>query len=177
MIPELEGLFIIILSFTPSMHNFPWLMCAFGLQAVTALKLNDASDYEVRRGLLEERYPAFQSFRGLMHAGMMPAGINDEDTDDDEFSSYFFWLLRPYEDTTTSDQSSTIFRNDTLLVWLNGGPGCSSMVGMMGEMGPVGTPKFRPGIPSPNPAPLVKNNYTWTKKTAMLFVEQPVRIS
>ena len=51
------------------------------------------------------------------------------------------------------------------------------MVGMMGEMGPVGTPKFPPGIPSPNPAPLVENNYAWTKKTAMLFVEQPVRIS
>jgi carboxypeptidase C (cathepsin A) len=48
------------------------------------------------------------------------------------------------------------------------------MVGMMGEMGPVGTPKFRPGIPSPNPAPLVENDYAWTKKTAMLFVEQPV---
>ena len=52
------------------------------------------------------------------------------------------------------------------------------MVGLMGEMGPVGVPKFRPGIPAPNPltlldAPLVANEYAWTKKTAMLFVEQP----
>ena len=48
----------------------------------------------------------------------------------------------------------------------------------MGEMGPVGIPKFRPGIPAPNPstlldAPLVANEYAWTKKSAMLFVEQP----
>jgi hypothetical protein len=47
------------------------------------------------------------------------------------------------------------------------------------EMGPVGVPKFGPGIPAPNPlsvldAPLVENPYAWTKKSAMLFVEQPV---
>lgn len=45
---------------------------------------------------------------------------------------------------------------------------------MMAEMGPVGTPKFRPGVPSPNPAPIQENDYAWTRKTAMLFVEQPV---
>jgi hypothetical protein len=47
------------------------------------------------------------------------------------------------------------------------------MTGLMAEMGPVGTPTFGPGVPSPNPAPLVKNKYAWTKKSAMLFVEQP----
>ena len=45
-------------------------------------------------------------------------------------------------------------------------------------MGPVGIPKFGPGIPAPNPAtvmdaPLVENQFAWTKKSAMLFVEQP----
>ena len=46
-------------------------------------------------------------------------------------------------------------------------------------MGPVGVPKFGPGIAQPNPlsaldAPLIENPNAWTKKTAMLFVEQPV---
>jgi carboxypeptidase C (cathepsin A) len=49
------------------------------------------------------------------------------------------------------------------------------MTGMIAEMGPIGTPKFHPGIHSPNPAPLVPNEYAWTRKTAVLFVEQPVR--
>ena len=55
---------------------------------------------------------------------------------------------------------------------------CSSMTGMIAEMGPIGTPKFYPGThsPKPNPAPLVPNEYAWTRKTAMLFVEQPVRM-
>ena len=53
-----------------------------------------------------------------------------------------------------------------------------SMVGLMAENGPVTIPKFGPGIPPPNPssamdAPLVENPYAWTKKSAMLFVEQP----
>ena len=52
------------------------------------------------------------------------------------------------------------------------------MVGLLGEMGPVGVAKFGPGIPAPNPAtamdtPFVENQYAWTKKSAMLFVEQP----
>lgn len=144
--------------------------------AAKALKLKIAADYEVKRHILEERYPAYKSFHGMMHSGMMPAKkIYNEIADDDEFSSYFFWLLRP--DADDAEQSTNGFRNDTLLIWLNGGPGCSSMVGNMGEMGPVGTPKFKSGIPSPNPAPLVANEHAWTKKTAMLFVEQPVSIA
>ena len=47
------------------------------------------------------------------------------------------------------------------------------MTGLMAENGPVTTPAFGPGVPSPDPAPLVKNKYAWTKKSAMLFVEQP----
>ena len=47
------------------------------------------------------------------------------------------------------------------------------MTGLMAENGPVTTPAFGPGVPSPDPAPLVKNKYAWIKKSAMLFVEQP----
>ena len=105
------------------MQNCLWLMCFLGAATATALKLKDAADYEVKRDFLEERYPAFKSFHGTMHAGMMPAGIIDNETGDDEFSSYFFWLLRP--DVDANDQSASQFRNDTLLIWLNGGPGVS----------------------------------------------------
>mmetsp|Transcript_8724 Transcript_8724/g.15312 ORF Transcript_8724/g.15312 Transcript_8724/m.15312 type:complete len:604 (+) Transcript_8724:262-2073(+) len=146
------------------------IAAAIGNSVTGAFTLKDSADYEVKRDLLETRYPAYKSFHGSMHAGLMPATLSNNTS---ESSSYFFWMFRP-----DVDSSDTDFRNDTLLVWFNGGPGCSSLVGLMGEMGPVGTPKFGPGIPAPNPAtvldaPLVSNPFAWTKKSAMLFVEQP----
>ncbi|KAL7551699.1 hypothetical protein ACHAWF_014881 [Thalassiosira exigua] len=151
---------------------------AAAADVVAAFQLKDAADYEVNRDLLEESYPAYKSFHGAMHAGLMPAWIDDGSASDD-YSSYSFWLFQPdVESGDPDDDADESFRNDTLLVWFNGGPGCSSFVGLMGEMGPVGIAKFGPGIPSPNPAtlmdaPLVENEYAWTKKSAMLFVEQP----
>jgi len=51
-------------------------------------------------------------------------------------------------------------------MWLNGGPGCSSLEGFLQENGPFlwnyGT--FKP----------VKNPWTWVKLTNTLWVEQPV---
>lgn len=147
-----------------------------------AFQLKDAAEYEVKRDLLEQGYPVYNSFRGRMHAGLMPAALTSDTTSalsSEDYSSYFFVLYRPDADGSTSgEQTPENFRDDTLIVWFNGGPGCSSMTGMMGEMGPVGTAKFRPGIPPGNPAtvldaPLVENPFAWTKKSAMLFVEQP----
>ena len=172
----------------------PSLLLSLGLTAAVvqaSFQLKDATDYEVNRKLLERNYPAFETFHGSMHAGLMPAAlINDDDDvasghddDDDDYSSYFFWLFQPLvdendvNDTTTT--TTTEFRNDTLLIWFNGGPGCSSLVGNMGENGPVGTAKFRPGIPrfdnhaTDIDAPLVENPFAWTKKSAVLYVDQP----
>jgi len=119
-----------------------------------------------------------------MYSGLVPAiSLEDEDgkkkKDVDDYSEYFFWMFRPDAKEHSSKKGEPeSFRDDTLLVWLNGGPGCSSMVGLMGENGPVTIPKFGPGIPPPNPssaldAPLVENPYAWTRKSAMIYVEQP----
>ena len=133
-------------------------------------------DLIVKRNLLEQNYPAFSTFNGTMHSGLMPAAVMDDEPED--YSSYFFWLFQPDVDADSNDDEAESFRDDTLVIWLNGGPGCSSMVGLMAENGPVTLPKFGPGIPAPNPAtvmdaPLEENPFAWTKKSAMIFVEQP----
>ncbi|OIT02822.1 PREDICTED: serine carboxypeptidase-like 45 [Nicotiana attenuata] len=54
-----------------------------------------------------------------------------------------------------------------LVLWLNGGPGCSSLgVGAFSENGP-----FRP-----NGQVLVKNEYSWNKEANMLYLESPIGV-
>ncbi|CAL5414684.1 unnamed protein product [Camellia sinensis] len=54
-----------------------------------------------------------------------------------------------------------------LVLWLNGGPGCSSLgVGAFSENGP-----FRP-----NGQVLVKNEYSWNREANMLYLETPVGV-
>mmetsp|Transcript_25563 Transcript_25563/g.54284 ORF Transcript_25563/g.54284 Transcript_25563/m.54284 type:complete len:611 (-) Transcript_25563:74-1906(-) len=138
--------------------------------------LPNIEDLVVKQELLEKNYPGYKEYNGEMHAGLMPAANLDQDPDD--YSSYFFWLFQPDADVMANDDTVESFRDDTLVIWLNGGPGCSSMVGLMAENGPVTIPKYGPGITAPNPssamdAPLVANPFAWTKKSAMLWVEQP----
>jgi len=86
---------------------------------------------------------------GESYAGLIPVNAKNE-------SWLYFW----YFPTTNPDGK------EDLTIWLNGGPGCSSLEGLLQENGPFlwnyGT--FRP----------VKNPYSWHKLTNMLYVEQPV---
>jgi len=54
--------------------------------------------------------------------------------------------------------------NDPLMIWTNGGPGCSGFIGFMGEMGP-----FRPQAD----LSLLPNNMAWNKLANMVYIEQP----
>ena len=60
-------------------------------------ELPHRSDLEVNRNLLEDAYPAFKTFKGDMHAGMIPAVLfdNDDSSNSEDYSSYMFWLFQP----------------------------------------------------------------------------------
>jgi len=55
---------------------------------------------------------------------------------------------------------------DEVTIWLNGGPGCSSLEGFFQENGPV---VWQPGTYAPT-----ANPYSWANLTNMLWVEQPI---
>jgi carboxypeptidase C (cathepsin A) len=57
-----------------------------------------------------------------------------------------------------------------LVLWMNGGPGCSSMDGFFYEQGP-----FHFGSPDSN-LTLVSNPWTWTNAANMIFLEAPVGV-
>ena len=55
--------------------------------------------------------------------------------------------------------------NDPLVLWLNGGPGCSSLLGMVYENGPF---TFKEGTVS-----FDINPYAWNMKANLLYISSP----
>ena len=60
--------------------------------------------------------------------------------------------------------SSSPPQHDPLLLWLSGGPGCSSLFGVCGEIGPI--------LIDTN-GKLTFNPYFWNQKTNFLFIKSP----
>lgn len=87
------------------------------------------------------------------YAGLLPITAAK-----DEAREFFFWWY-PAEGKVGKDD---------LVIWLNGGPGCSSLEGLLQENGPILFPF--------NSTKVVKNPYSWTKLSNVLWVEQPVGV-
>ena len=55
-----------------------------------------------------------------------------------------------------------------IMLWLNGGPGCSSLFGLLGEVGPVTENNFAYNFE--------KNPYSWNNEVNLLAIEQPAGV-
>ncbi|KAK1406672.1 hypothetical protein QVD17_42182 [Tagetes erecta] len=60
---------------------------------------------------------------------------------------------------------------DPLMLWISGGPGCSSITGLLYEIGPI---KFEAVNYNGNIPKLVLTTYSWTKMASIIFVDIPV---
>ncbi|KIW11427.1 hypothetical protein PV08_10727 [Exophiala spinifera] len=87
---------------------------------------------------------------GESYAGLLPIS-------DAKDSPELYWWFFPSTNPAAKNE---------ILIWLNGGPGCSSLEGLLQENGPFlwqyGT--FKP----------VQNVWSWTNLTNVVWVEQPV---
>ncbi|KAI8835642.1 Alpha/Beta hydrolase protein [Chytriomyces cf. hyalinus JEL632] len=96
-------------------------------------------------------------------------------------ASLFFWYF-PSQKTRKAQQQPATFRDffssapklhaDTnktppLIIWLQGGPGSSSMIGLFYEMGPLA---IKPDLT------LIRSNVTWNEDASMLFIDNPVGV-
>ncbi|KAL4890848.1 Alpha/Beta hydrolase protein [Aspergillus ambiguus] len=86
---------------------------------------------------------------GEMYSGLVPI-------DKDNSSRSLFFVFQP----TIGEPV------DEITIWLNGGPGCSSLEGFLQETGRF---LWQPGTFAP-----VENPYSWVNLTNMLWVDQPV---
>ena len=79
-----------------------------------------------------------------------------------ETGNELFYIYIPSQNGTEDEN------DDPLLLWLNGGPGCSSLIGMLTEIGPVTTKLYS--------NEWFKNEYAWNKNLNLLFIESPVGV-
>lgn len=88
---------------------------------------------------------------GESYAGLLPISKDPKET-----KQLYFWFF-PTQNPKGVDE---------ITIWLNGGPGCSSLEGLLQENGPF-LWQYGTFAPVPNP-------YSWTNLTNMVWVEQPV---
>ena len=99
--------------------------------------------------------PGYGSPPSKQYSGFLPA-------DDNNTVFLHYWFV-----TSTGNPAT-----DPVVVWMNGGPGCSSLEGALYELGPFTfTGGEVNGIPT-----LVLNPNAWTTVSSVLFIEQPAGV-
>jgi carboxypeptidase D len=88
---------------------------------------------------------------GESYAGTLSIDSNQNNT-----NRLWFWFF-PSDNPAASDE---------VTIWLNGGPGCSSLDGLLQENGPF---SWQSGTYAP-----VQNPYSWVNLTNMIYIDQPV---
>ncbi|CAK4088123.1 unnamed protein product [Aphanomyces euteiches] len=71
--------------------------------------------------------------------------------------SMFYWLV----------EAETTPRSAPLVLWLNGGPGCSSLSGFFTELGPFVVQ---------SDLTVKRNPYAWNRKANMIFLDSPAGV-
>ncbi|KAF6216152.1 hypothetical protein GE061_000491 [Apolygus lucorum] len=80
--------------------------------------------------------------------------------DKEYHSNLFFWYF-PAEETSEKDDSAPV------ILWLNGGPGVTSMYGLLLENGPISLGKDNT---------LAKRAIHWSKHCHMIYIDNPVGV-
>ena len=88
--------------------------------------------------------------------------------DKDIYSGYLKTDIEGHELFYTFTPSQSNPEKDPILLWLNGGPGCSSLEGFISEIGPV--------VYSHSQHSFILNEYAWNKNASIVFIESPAGV-
>ena len=85
-----------------------------------------------------------------MYSGLIPIDMKDP-------SRALFFVFQPTDGPPV----------DEVTIWLNGGPGCSSLTGLFMELGPASITKDQK---------IKHNPYSWNANASVIFLDQPVNV-
>ncbi|KAK1993374.1 serine carboxypeptidase [Colletotrichum falcatum] len=127
-------------------------------QGVTVLKSKLGQGIEIsykEPGLCEEA-EGVKSYAGYIK--LPPGTLEGGGQEQDYEINTFFWFFEAKEDA----------QNAPLSIWMNGGPGSSSMPGLFNENGPC---HINRDSNSTRPS-----EWSWNNKVNMLYIDQPVQV-
>ncbi|KAI9685487.1 MAG: hypothetical protein M1820_010784 [Bogoriella megaspora] len=100
-----------------------------------------------------ETTPGVRSYAGYVH---LPAGdLDDLGVEQPRPINTFFWFFESRKDPA----------NAPLAIWMNGGPGSSSMIGLLQEHGPC--------FVNADSNSTTLNQWSWNNDVNMLYIDQP----
>lgn len=171
------------------MRFFTWLFSclAFGALTCASPLPNDPSSKD-RRSFVERDGTNFTVFEHAATGARMEfvtnSGICETTPGVNQYSGYlsvgpnenmWFWLyvnslilLRACQLNFCSFEARNNPTTAPLATWFNGGPGCSSMIGLFQENGPC---HFVNGESTPS-----LNPYSWNNYANMLYIDQPIGV-
>ncbi|OKO99939.1 Carboxypeptidase S1 -like protein [Penicillium subrubescens] len=103
-----------------------------------------------------ETTPGVRSYSGYVH--LPPGTLNDVGVSQKYPINTFFWFFESRHDP----------KNAPLSIWMNGGPGSSSMIGLMQENGPC--------IVNADSNSTELNPWSWNNYVNMLYIDQPNQV-
>ncbi|KAK7744408.1 hypothetical protein SLS62_010198 [Diatrype stigma] len=103
-----------------------------------------------------ETTPGVKSYAGYIH--LPPGELSDLGEEQDYPINTFFWFFEARKDP----------ENAPLSIWLNGGPGSTSMVGLFQENGPC--------FVNWDSNSTYLSEWAWNREVNMLFVDQPTQV-
>jgi cathepsin A (carboxypeptidase C) len=121
------------------------ILLAFALLALVSCEVNDRSNFRISYTHHQDTNPIF--LNESYYAGFQPI---------QQKGSLFFWLF----------ESRGNKAQDPLVIWLTGGPGCSSELALLVENGPYYVNKEN--------NTLRINPYAWNNNANLLYIDQPL---